>query len=115
MTNDLEAQDSAQAPGGATGKFRDWQGTLNCGITGETCRLKVEGQYHLNLRDGWKRLEKNSTDFDPKLFTIDVVDTDGKGGDWIDLRGEFEENKEVVHVILQDEHGNRHKFPVKRI
>ena len=106
-----DTQTTGTSPAATASKFRDWSGTLNCGFTGETCKLTVHGQY-LAGRCGGARLEKQTIDITPTVFTIDIVDSEGGGG-WIDLKGTFDANKEVAEVILKDAHGNSHKFPVQ--
>ena len=114
MADDVKTQSGADADTAGSNKFRNWHGTLNCGFTGQSCLLSVGGEYHLAMRCGGGKLEKRTTDFNPTLFTIDVVDSDGDGGDWIKLSGEFHASPEVTHVIVKDEHGASTKFPVQR-
>lgn len=113
--NDALTQGGASGAADAASKFRDWHGTLNCGFTGESCKLTVRGQYHLAGRCGGVTLEKRTTDFNPTLFTIDIVDGPGSGGDWVDLEGTFDAGKEVEYAIVQDAHGNSHKFRVHQL
>ena len=111
--NDAVTQSGASGAAGTSDKFRDWSGTLNCGFTGESCKLTVHGQY-LAGRCGGAELEKRTFDITPTVSTIDIVDSEGGGG-WIDLKGTFDAGKELAEVILQDAHGNRHKFPVQQL
>ena len=113
--NEAQTQSGSQDSDGTNDKFRNWSGTLNCGFTGESCRLTVRGQYHLNDRCGGVRLEKRGTDFNPTLFTIAIVDAAGNGGDWVDLEDTFDAGKEVEQAIVQDEHGNSHRFAVHQL
>lgn len=94
-------------------RFDQWRGDLDSGITGIGCRLFIRGRYKLESRCGGKKLEVRRTDFNPTLVTIDIVDTAGDGGEWIDLEGDFEVPGTVEQAILVD--GDQtHIVPIDR-
>lgn len=93
--------DGSSAPGSSS-SFADWSGSLDRGFTGLGCRLFAHGRYHLDERCGGKSLEHRRTDFNPTLFTIDVVDAPGGGKDWIILSGDFAAADTIKEVIVDD-------------
>ena len=101
------------APSGAASRYDDWEGRLDPGFTGVGCRLFVHGRYNLGMRCGGKVLRHLKTDFSPTLFTIDVVDAPGDGGDWITLSSDFEAPESIREVMLDDGE-EKFTFPVDR-
>ena len=102
---------------GSGSRFRDWKAVLDLQPIVQPEPLRVGGEYRLGGRCGGVSLRKAVPQgINPRILLLELVETEGGGGDWVQVDGRFEaEENQYDSVTVRDTDGESISVDVEEV
>ena len=116
MNDTRESQDSPEAEGHGT-RFDDWHAEQNVQPVIQQPSLRVFGKYDTRMRTGGAELREHVPQgFNPRILSLDVIDTADPAGGIVDVEGRFDADKgQYDSVTVTNSRGEAIELEVEEI